>query len=81
MYLKGYELQKHSLSQNGVWLHVFNTSISDVPLESISEQKRARKFWCCVGSPPTCLLNLSKFLCRLDISVTMTVAVNCLQNT
>lgn len=55
MYLKGYELQKHSLSQNGVWLRVFNTSISDVPLESISEQKRGKKFWCCVGSPPTCL--------------------------
>lgn len=80
MYLRGYELQKYSLSQNGVWLCVFNTSISDVPLENISEQKR-EKFWCCVGSPPTCLLNLSKFLCRLDISVTMTVAVNCLQTT
>lgn len=32
VYLKGCELCKHSLSQKGVWLLFFNTSISDVPL-------------------------------------------------
>lgn len=54
--------------RKGFGCFFFNTSISDVPLQSIWEQKRGVKFGCCVGSPPTCLLNLTKLIGRLDIN-------------
>lgn len=56
------------LARKGFGCMFFNTSISDMPLESIREQKRGVKFGCCVGSPPTCLLNLTKFISRLTIN-------------
>lgn len=54
-------------ARKGFGCMFFNTSISDEPLESIWEQKRGAKFGCCAGSPPSCFLNLTKFMGRLDI--------------
>lgn len=54
-------------ARKGFGCMFFNTSISDEPLESIWEKKRGAKFGCCSGSPPSCFLNLTKFMGRLDI--------------